>query len=172
MMIKILDKEGQILPSNAHPSDSGYDLTATSDPKIVGVKDTVIGGFYKRIDYIEYDTGIQIEHESITSLYGFTQVYPRSSISKYNLILKNSVGVIDHQYRDSIKLRFAYLWQIEDIRHVGSLTFVEINKDKIYKKGDKIGQLLGMFKQNIDWKVVNKLNDSDRNMGGFGSTGL
>ena len=67
-----------ILPSKSHLSDVGYDLVAIDDGIIT---DT----------YIQYKTGLAIE----PPLGHHIEILPRSSITKYDLVLGNSVGLID-----------------------------------------------------------------------------
>lgn len=176
MKIKIKLTDEASLPKNANPTDAGYDLTATSF-KIVGEK--LEKGFsdgkdaYASIDYIEYDTGIVIAPRDRAD---YALVFPRSSISKYNLVLANSVGVIDNSYRGTIKLRFKYLYQPSDICFVvndqgSSRTAITVNEGKIYKVGDKIGQLVAATKQEINWVPLENLDETSRGSGGFGSTG-
>lgn len=102
--------------------------------------------------YIEYDTGIALEIPK-----GYVGlVFPRSSVSKLGLIQANSVGVIDSSYRNSIKVRFKRL------------------KDDgvcIYVPGERIAQLIILPYPMIGFNEVEKLSDSDRGLGGFGSTG-
>lgn len=84
-----------VIPTKAHPTDAGLDLTAISI-NIVNEKD---------FGYIEYGTGLSIELEP--GYAGF--LFPRSSLSKTGLILANSVGVIDQGYTGEIKFRFKYI---------------------------------------------------------------
>lgn len=131
--------------------DVGWDLVASSEPQIVYTDDSK-----KTVLYVEYDTGVAIQPpESF-----FALVFPRSSISKYELSLANSVGVIDAGYRNSIKLRFRFLGK--------KLT----KKSLIYQKGDKIGQLVFMPSFNLSAHQTDSLEDSQRGLGGFGSTGV
>ncbi len=172
----------QILKKTPYPlipqgSDVGYDLVAISEPNIVGEADNYRN--YRSIQYIEYDTGVKLCGEGPLE-YLYSLVYPRSSISKYNLVLANSVGVIDPGFVDSIKVRFKYIAQPEDFhifageRHgcyaYGSLK-VKINNSKIYQKGDKIAQLI--FAEKFDPQIVfvDELKKTQRGTGGFGSTG-
>jgi dUTPase len=191
MIIKIKDIDGLVIPVSAKMSDTGYDIIAASDPIIVGEKAGEGVDLWKRVDYIEYKTNLYIEpehgeyrpfsldetiQEQIHNKYGYTLIYPRSSISKYNLILKNSVGVADHSYRGEIRLRFAYQWQPEDQIYFnypdgGVYSYGRVNMDKIYKKGDKCGQLVAAWKEEIEWEKVDKLSETERNEGGFGHTG-
>lgn len=150
----------------AHVGDAGFDLIAASGPMIIGFEP--VKNFYSRIDYIEYDTNLIIAPEE-----GYhTHVYPRSSISKTNLILANHVATIDNAYRGTVKLRFKYHFQMEDIQSFndGSL-LVEINEKKIYQKGDKIAQMVFTKTLVPQLVIVDSFEDTKRNMGGFGSTG-
>lgn len=78
-----------VTPSRAHSSDAGFDLTATS---LV----------FDREGNATYGFGIAVEiPDGYVGL-----VFPRSSISKKDLILSNSVGVIDSGYRGEIMAKF------------------------------------------------------------------
>jgi dUTP pyrophosphatase len=152
--------------------DVGFDLIATSEPKIVGerVGDTP---YYSSIDYIEYDINLQIEPPD--GFFGL--VFPRSSVSNKNLQLCNSVGVIDNGFRGTLKARFNYLAQPKhlmlqkyidgDYIHENFVT--EVDMDKIYKKGERIAQLV-FFKSLIPDLIEGEVSETERNFGGFGST--
>lgn len=184
MNIDIKLSEGAALPTNAHETDTGYDVIAASGPVFIGVSHH--DGGWRRIDYIEYDTGIAVAPEVRGALkpdnssfhrrlYGYLRGFPRSSISKTNLILCNSVAVVDHAYRGTIKVRFKYIWQVEDLRTTrgewGGTGFrMVINEERIYRKGDKILQLEPAWKESIIWRQVDTLDDTARGTGGFGST--
>lgn len=165
------DSDNQTLKRPVYAGDAGYDLISYGDPVIVGKPKGRSKTEYLSIDYIEYDTNVKVAPEVETQFYSL--VYPRSSISKYNLILANSVGVIDSGYRGSIKLCFRYIVQPEDLR-VGENGVVStvINKEKIYKKGDKIAQLVWTVHNKLYVEFTNQLPLSDRGYGGFGSTGV
>ena len=133
MKVKLLNELAKV-PSKAHPTDAGYDLVCTS---ITCTE-----------KYIEYGTGLSIALPENTV--GF--LCPRSSISKYDLSLANSVGVLDQNYRGEVKLRF---------RNTGF---------DIYQVGDKVGQLVVLDLNKHILEVVDSLDDTDRGNGGFGST--
>ena len=172
------DPENQTLKRPTYGGDAGYDITASEDPTIVGTKTQ--SGSYTSVDYIEYETNVAIAPENENQYYSL--IYPRSSISKYNLILANSVGIVDSGYRNTIKLRFKYISQPEDLElivskaqdnedSVFSLAGVKINQEKIYKKGDKIGQIVFMGHNQPFVDFTHDLPPSDRALDGFGSTG-
>jgi dUTPase len=185
-MITLTTNKKNILDP-AHDGDAGYDIIADSDPKIVGEIAFSTDGvdYYRSVDYIEYETNVAITPEE-----GFhTFALPRSSISKMNLALCNSVGLIDSGYTGTIKFRFKYVSQPYDLamqiqpsedpakKHDHSsvsINFgVEINREKIYKKGDRIGQLVFSPTTIAEvTQVFGNLKETTRNTGGFGSTGL
>jgi len=134
-----------VTPSYAKQGDAGLDLTAVSRE------------YNRDSDYVEYDTGIAIELPE--GFFGL--VVPRSSITKHDHLLRNSVGIIDSGYRGSIKLRFAD--NLFSTPTAGNLPQ--------YKVGDKIGQLLILPYPQIELQEENNLTDSERGTGGFGSTG-
>lgn len=101
--------------------------------------------------YVEYDTGLSIElPENHVAL-----LFPRSSISNTNLTLCNSCGVIDPGYSGSIKGRFR-------LTHPGQMPS--------YKVGDRILQMIILPYPRIELEEVDKLSDSLRGTGGFGSS--
>jgi len=144
--IKMLSSEASI-PCYSKPGDAGMDLVTISEPLVSEEKQ--IDG--KRPLYIEYKTGLAIE---IPKGY-MGLIFPRSSNSKKGLLLANSVGVIDSQYRGEICCRFKM-----------------VDKKAIsYSKGDKIAQLIIIPYPKIELKVVDELSETERGEGGFGSTG-
>lgn len=171
-LIDVVDENHGISPP-IYEGDVGYDVIAASEPKIVG--DAFDEG-YKSIDYIEYDLNIKLDgfqpsnspREDI-----YTLVFPRSSVSKYNLVLANSIGVIDSGYRNTLKVRFKYIMQPEDLYMYGNGILCLVNKNKIYQKGDKICQLVFQKHFHPSFCFVSKLEENtERQQGGFGSTGV
>lgn len=149
--------------------DIGYDLIAHKEPDIFGTyyeKDGEV--YYSHIDYLEYKTGIFIQHQNEKF---FSLVFPRSSISNTRLSLANSVGVIDTSYTGEILCRFRYNYSPKDFRIFNDKFYFMLDERKIYHKGDKIAQLVFMDKKNVDFELVDELRFTSRNDGGFGSTG-
>ena len=169
----------------ANSGDVGYDIVASSDPIIIGnsIKFLGVGKKLKKedlrytnIQYIEYETDLIVAPPSVAIDFVFakchTYIFPRSSVSKYNLVLANSIGLVDQEYRGSIKLRFKYVFQPEDFMVSMNGLLAKVNYDKIYKKGDKIGQLV--FSESVlpNIEFVKSFSKTERNEGGFGSSGL
>jgi dUTP pyrophosphatase len=178
MKIHVKDSKDLIIPQAATPQSSGYDVVALEDPKIVGEQDGI--NIWKSIDYIEYKTGLFIAPQADHYYHDYhTLIFPRSSVRKYNLVLANSIGLIDNDYRGELILCFKYIWQPDDMfpcvvpldDTTGRKTLRgQINMEKIYKKGDKIGQLVSEVTNHVDWIVVADLTTTVRGTGGFGST--
>lgn len=78
-------KPSAVIPTRAHTSDSGFDLTLLECIKTIG-------------DVSYYTTGIQVDppHGYYFDLVG------RSSISKTGYMLANAIGIIDQSYRGDI----------------------------------------------------------------------
>lgn len=137
-MVKLKIKklnEKAVIPRYAHNTDAGLDLTA------IEVRETE--------KFIEYKTGLAVEIEE-----GYMGLlFPRSSVSKKDLVLANSVGVVDSGYRGEILIRF---------QKFGS---------DVYSVGERVAQLIIMPYPKVEIEVVDDLNDSVRGEGGFGSTG-
>lgn len=171
MKIYIKNTDGITLPQKGTDVSAGYDIVATSDPKIVGDSN---GPTYTEVSYIEYETNLYIAPSVLTY---HTLIHPRSSVSKYNLVLANSIGLVDNDYRGMIICRFKYIWQPQDLTWTqpfhGSTSgglVGKVNVDKIYKKGDKIAQLVFEPTIQVEWVLVDDLNQTQRGEGGFGST--
>ena len=152
-----------VIPTKAHPGDAGYDMTAVA----VNVTDK----------YIEYDTGIAT---AIPEGYvGY--IFANSRVSKYDLDLCNAVGVIDSNFRNSIRFRYRNTTFPKQIIETDKTKFFDFVKNvnvyddptftpKIFQKGDVVGQLIIMPIPLIEFEEVNELDDTDRGMDGFGST--
>ena len=130
-----------VVPSYAKPGDAGMDLTATSVY------------FPHEELYIEYGTDLSIEIP--VGYVGL--IFPRSSISKFDLSLANAVGVIDSGYKGEVKCRFKHIKYDGDYH--------------IYKTGDRIAQLMILPIPTVELVEVDDLSDTDRGEGGFGHSG-
>lgn len=174
MKIKIKNT-GTIVPKNLTQYDVGYDLVASSHPAISGEYDEEAKA-WSRIDYIQYHTDLYIEPCVDDKIY-HTNIFPRSSISNKNLMLANSVGLIDCGYRGELLVRFKYITQPEDIYariqgHQATIPLLtRVNMDKIYTKGERIAQLVIAETHKVEFEIVEELSETDRGKGGFGSTG-
>lgn len=151
--IKKLDPKA-VIPKKAHDIDSGYDFTATS------VK-------FEDGKYI-YGTGIAV---SIPVGYtGF--LFMRSSVRKTPLILANAVGVIDPGYTGEIMFTFRPI-EFPEPTFNQVINLLDYSNLKLlpYSVGDRIGQLIIVKTEDIQWEEVDSFEDSERGDKGHGSTG-
>lgn len=81
-------------------------------------------------------------------------IFPRSSISNTGMILSNSVGIIDEGYKGEWRARFKY-----------------IPGSKYYEVGDRVAQFMLVPYSNIEFQMVDELEESSRSDSGHGSTG-
>ena len=153
----------------AYEGDSGIDIRADSRPTIAGFRQG--DKYWKSIDFIQYETNVKIQPSTPNKDLVGAFLFPRSSIINYNLILANSVGVIDAGYRDTIKVNFKYIPQPDDYRIHDEWIFLEPNMSRVYQKGDKIAQLVFLNPNKIDIERLNELDFSERGDRGFGSSG-
>ncbi len=141
-------------PVQATAGDSGWDVVALDD-----------GVINEEFGYIEYRTGLAVELPEGYEI----QIRPRSSISKYDLVICNSPGTVDNPYRGEIKVRFKGVGRIE-IGRLGPQNVFPI-MPVFYKTGDKIAQLIVAPVPQVQWEEVSELNETARGAGGFGSSG-
>jgi dUTP pyrophosphatase len=144
MKVKILDS--RITPDMLKPAteySAGIDLRACIDTPI---------GLYPN-DQVMVPTGIAVAiPEGFVGL-----IAPRSGMStKHGIILANTVGVIDSDYRGEVKLA---VWR----RPKEASKF-------IIEPMERLAQLIVVPFQNIV-EIVEELDATVRGTGGFGSTG-
>jgi|APSaa5957512622_1039677.scaffolds.fasta_scaffold107861_1 dUTP pyrophosphatase len=173
MKVKKLHKDA-VMPNRAHNDDAGYDITAIDDGNIKVVQTGNNDGKTWRMLYIEYKTGLAIEPPVGYHI----ELVARSSVSKTDLILANCVAVGDQGYRGEYRFRFkcpseAHRTVWAKSEKEASETFKKyMSNAKIYKAGDKIGQMLIRATVLMDIQEVDELSDTVRGIGGFGSTDI
>jgi dUTP pyrophosphatase len=127
-------------PKFAHKNDAGADLTAISVD-------------FSRDGQVVYGTGLAVEiPEGMVGL-----LFPRSSVRNQDLIMSNSVGVVDSGYLGEIMVTFNFNSRTPD--------------NTIYQVSDRIAQLVIMPVPLIQYKEVDELSETERNTSGHGSTG-
>ena len=130
------------VPQRAHPKDVGFDLTAMA-----------LEPHNERLFFI--DTGISVEPPEGY----YVEVVARSSLSKTDFILANSVGIIDPDYRGRIRLALRYLGEGSGADAAAGLI------------GRRVAQLILRCREEANVAVVSKLGETGRGAGGFGSSG-
>lgn len=141
--IKLLNEKARI-PAKAKNDDFCYDVVATSEEEIAP-------------NVWKYGVGFAVEivgggcRSEILSI----DFRPRSSVWKTGMVLSNCCGTIDQGYRGEICAIFYHV--MADMPR--------------YRVGDRIRQIKLGKAEPIEWEKADKLSDTDRGEGGFGSTG-
>lgn len=143
-----------IIPQYQTEGAAGFDLHAIEDKTIYNWKGTCL-----------IKTGLSVEFSSeitIRDLFHFKiemQIRPRSSLSKKGVIIPNSPGTIDADYRGEIMVPLYLLYS-----QYNAYSF-EI------KKGDRIAQAVINTILKPEIVEASELSKTNRGSGGFGSTG-
>lgn len=150
MKIKFVKlNENAVTPTKAHATDAGFDLTATSRT-------------YDENGAVVYGTGIAMEIP--TGYVGL--VFPRSSLSRYDLTMANAVGVIDAGYRGEITAKFKPALMFDVFKYPIA------NEPRTYNVGERCAQIIIIPIPEIEFEETDTLVDGERGTNGYGSTGL
>lgn len=142
MKISVINKSKHALPEYATQHAAGLDLKANIDEPIT----------LKPLQRELIATGLFIELPV-----GFeAQIRPRSGLAfKNGITVLNSPGTIDADYRGEVKVLLVNL----------------SDSDFVINDGERIAQMVVAKHEQINWRSVDALGDTDRGEGGFGSTG-
>ncbi len=163
--VKVQLDEGAQLPSRAHDTDVGYDVKAlhVTVVDITGdeypIRDKEDAESLCEMDLypvkVKIDTGVHVKPE-----HGYwVELVPNSRLAKTAFIYGNSIGVIDPDYTGSMRVILNVLTPSEFYRDI--FKFIP---------GETVGQLIIHEQLSLDIEVVDKLDDTVRGDGGFGST--
>lgn len=144
IQVKLLSgrPEGIALPGRQTEDAAGFDVCAANPEPIV----------LEPGERAAVPTGLAL---AIPSGYE-VQVRPRSGLAlKHGIIIPNSPGTIDADYRGELKVI---------MMNLGQERFV-------VRAGDRIAQLVAGKVMDVQWQEVHALGDTGRSDGGFGHTG-
>lgn len=141
--VKVINKGHQPLPAYATSLSAGMDLRANIDESIV------LHPMERRL----VPTGLHIALPQ-----GFeAQIRPRSGLAlKHGITVLNTPGTIDADYR-------------------GELMVLLINfsdTDFVINDGERIAQMVVARHEQIEFQLVDELDDTERGAGGYGHTGV
>lgn len=142
MRIKIVNKSNHPLPHYGTEAAAGVDLRANIETPIT----------LKPLERTLVKTGLFIELPV-----GYeAQVRPRSGLAyKNGITVLNSPGTIDADYRGE----------------VGVILVNLSNEPFVIENGERIAQLVIAKHEQAEWELVEELAETERGVGGFGSTG-
>ena len=141
--VKIVNQSSNPLPMYKTEGSAGMDMMAYLDSPVT----------LEPLERTLIPTGLFIELPQ-----GFeAQIRPRSGMSiKHGISLVNAVGTIDSDYRGENKIATINL----------------SNEMFIIKNGDRIAQMIIAKYERVELVAVEKIDETDRGAGGFGSTGM
>ena len=142
MKVKVINKSANDLPFYATKGSAGMDVYSNEELRLSSLSTTIV----KTGLFVKIPEGYEI------------QVRPRSGLSaKSKLRIANSPGTIDSDYLGEIGI---IIDNISDTYH------------HLIKKGERIAQLVLKKVEQIEWEEVEEFSEiTERNTGGFGSTG-
>lgn len=166
VQISLLSKNAQV-PTFANDGDAGYDLYAAEDKVIFPLGWTLI----------KTDIALAIPN----GYYG--QIAPRSGLA-----LKSGItvfgGIIDSTYRGNVGVILYNAKNPYEIIDKSASIYKPNQKDVVLNqitlnssifrvsKGDRVAQIIFKKYEKVGFDLVDKLPESDRGQGGFGSTGV
>lgn len=142
LKVKIVNKSNYDLPKYATEYSAGMDLKANIENEIV------LGS----LERVVVPTGLFIELPQ-----GYeAQIRPRSGLAaKFGISIPNSPGTIDADYRGEI-----------------GVILINLSKEPfVIKPGERVAQMVVAKHETVEWESVERLEESKRGAGGFGSTG-
>ena len=143
MEVQIINNSKHELPSYETMLSAGMDIRANIDVSVT----------LKPLERIIIKTGLYMSLPRGLE----AQVRPRSGLAaKKGITVLNSPGTIDADYRGEI----------------GVILINLSKKDFVINDGDRIAQLVIAKYEQIKWKKVTTLDETERGDGGFGSTGV
>lgn len=154
--------ENAVIPQKAYKGDFCYDLTAVSEEQIAPDVWKYGFGFGLQIErgyepiFVNQEKGtVQQADLSVCPFNLSVDIRPRSSVWKTGMVLSNCEGTVDEGYTNEI-----------------SAVFYHVNKNlPRYKVGDRIAQMKIGFTFPCDFVEVDKFDETERNMNGYGSSG-
>lgn len=140
--------ENAVIPFKTYEKDFCYDVVAVSEEEVA-------------TNVWKYGIGLafQIDRESLFGhryLNLSIDLRPRSSVWKTGMVLSNCEGTIDELYRGEVSAVFYHVFP---------------NMER-YKVGQRIGQIKIGTTTPIEFVVVDELDETERNSGSYGSTGV
>lgn len=143
MKINIINTSKHALPHYETIASAGMDLRANLDQAVT----------LKPMERIIIKTGLFIELPIGIE----AQVRPRSGLAiKKGITVLNAPGTIDADYRGEIGVILVNL----------------STQDFVVENGERIAQLVIAKHERAQWNAVEKLSETQRGSGGFGSTGV
>ena len=142
MIVQIINKSNNKLPEYATSQSAGMDLRANIEEPII------LAPLERKLIPTGLHIALPVGYEA--------QVRPRSGLAlKHGITVLNTPGTIDADYRGDI----------------GIILINLSNEPFEIKPGERIAQLVICSHEKAEWELVDTLDSTDRNDGGFGHSG-
>ena len=142
MKVKIVNKSAFDTPFYATERSAGMDIKANIETPIA----------LQPLQRVMVPTGLYIALPEGTE----AQIRPRSGLAaKHGITVLNTPGTIDADYRGEIKVILVNL----------------SNEEFTINPGERIAQMVVARYEKVEWDSVEVLDETERGVGGFGSTG-
>ena len=141
--------ENAVIPFKTYEKDFCYDVVAVSEEEVAP-------------NVWKYGIGLAFEIDRSDTFFAISDAKmsidfrPRSSVWKTGMVLSNCEGTIDELYRGEVSAVFYHVFP---------------NMER-YKVGQRIGQIKIGTTMPIEFVVVDELDETERNSGSYGSTGV
>ena len=140
--------ENAVIPFKTYEKDFCYDVVAVSEEEVA-----------PNVWKYGIDLALQIDRDSLFGhryLNLSIDLRPRSSVWKTGMVFSNCEGTIDELYTGEVSAVFYHVFP---------------NMER-YKVGQRIGQIKIGITTPIEFVVVDELDETERNSGSYGSTGV
>lgn len=142
MKVKVVNSSAFALPEYQTPLSAGLDIRANISQSIT----------LSPLERAMVPTGLYVELPEGYEM----QIRPRSGLAaKHGITVLNSPGTIDADYRGEIKVILVNL----------------SNTPFTIEPGERIAQMIVARYEQVEWQAVESLSETERGVGGFGSTG-
>lgn len=143
LQVKVINKGSQPLPTYATPQSAGMDLRANIDEAIT------LNPLERRLIPTGLSIALPVGYEA--------QIRPRSGLAlKHGITVLNSPGTIDADYRGELMTLLINL----------------SNEPFVINPGERIAQMVIAKHEQVEFELVEELDETERGAGGYGHTGV
>lgn len=141
--------ENAVIPFKTYEKDFCYDVVAVSEEEVAP-------------NVWKYGIGLAFQIDRSDTFFAISDAKmsidfrPRSSVWKTGMVLSNCEGTIDELYTGEVYAVFYHVFP---------------NMER-YKVGQRIGQIKIGTTSPIEFEEVDELDETERNSGSYGSTGV
>ena len=142
LKVLVINEGRQSLPQYATPQSAGMDLRANIEEPII------LHPLERKLIPTGLYIALPVGYEA--------QIRPRSGLAlKHGITVLNTPGTVDADYRGEVMVLLINLSQ----------------EDFIINAGERIAQMVVARHEQVDFQIVEELDETERGAGGYGHTG-